>query len=358
VTTADPATTAPARSKDASTAPLLALGDLAVRFETVRGTVKAVDGVDLAIDAGTTLAIVGESGSGKSVTGLAVMRLLSRTSARITRGRAAFRTKAGETVDLLACPETRMRRLRGAEIAMIFQDPLSSLDPVFTIGDQLTETLRRHRSLSRSEARREAGELLGRVGIAGAADRLDDYPHQLSGGMRQRVVVAMALACDPQLLIADEPTTALDVTIQAQIVDLLKALQRERGMAMIFITHDLGLVEEVADQVAVMYAGQVVEAGPAAEILDAPRHPYTQALLDCHPSRALETMAAGGPTRLTPIPGRPSDPMRPPPGCRFHPRCRLAVDLCTRTAPPMFETGPARQSRCLRWEDLRWEEMT
>ncbi|MDX1540404.1 MAG: ABC transporter ATP-binding protein [Geminicoccaceae bacterium] len=334
------------------TADLLEVDGLAVHFATPRGLLHAVDGVSLEVQAGETLAVVGESGSGKSVTGLAVMRLLERTSARIAGGRVGFRGKDGVARDLLRLPETAMRRVRGREIAMIFQDPLSSLNPVFTIGDQIVETLRRHHRLSRAAAQDRAGELLAQVGIAGAGKRLSDYPHQLSGGMRQRVVIAIALACDPLLLIADEPTTALDVTIQAQIVDLLKRLQRERRMGMIFVTHDLGLVEEVADRVAVMYAGQIVEQGPAEDLLARPRHPYTQALLDCNPHRALSRLAEGTRPDLLPIPGAPADPVRPPHGCRFHPRCRLRVEDCTRAVPPMLQPAPGRGSRCIRHEEL------
>ena len=333
-------------------ADLLRIDELSVQFGTPRGLVRAVDGVSLEVRAGETLAVVGESGSGKSVTGLAVMRLLERTSARIAGGRIGFCGKDGAPRDLLALPEVAMRRVRGREIAMIFQDPLSSLNPVFTIGDQIVETLRRHQRLSRAAAGERAAELLAQVGIAGARSRLSDYPHQLSGGMRQRVVIAIALACDPLLLIADEPTTALDVTIQAQIVDLLKRLQRERRMGMIFITHDLGLVEEVADRVAVMYAGQIVETGPADQLLGRPRHPYTQALLDCNPHRALSRLAEGARPDLLPIPGAPPDPVRPPPGCRFHPRCRLGIEACTRAVPPMLEPAPGRGSRCIRHEEL------
>src|SRR5690606_3614514 len=237
--------------------------------------------VDLTVAAGETLGVVGESGSGKSVTGLAVMRLLGRTTGRITTGRILFRRRAGGVEDLATLSEGQMQRVRGREIAMVFQDPLSSLDPVFTIGQQLVETIRQHHRCGASAARHKATELLTQVGIAGAEARLASYPHQLSGGMRQRVVIATSLAGDPALLIADEPTTALDVTIQAQIVALLKSLQCQRRMAMVFVTHDLNLVLEVADRVAVMYAGRVVEAGPTAAVLAEPFHPYARALLRC-----------------------------------------------------------------------------
>ncbi|MDX6750185.1 ABC transporter ATP-binding protein (plasmid) [Geminicoccaceae bacterium 1502E] len=332
-------------------ADLLRIEDLKVWFETPRGTVRAVDGVTLSVRRGETLAVVGESGSGKSVTGLAVMRLLARTPARIKSGRVLFRGKDGEH-DLLTLSEARMTKLRGREIAMIFQDPSSSLNPVFTVGEQIAEAIVLHRSLPQAQALEQAGELLELVGIAAPRERLHDYPHQLSGGMRQRVMIAMALACDPLLLLADEPTTALDVTIQAQIVALLRRLQTERRMGMIFVTHDLGLVAEIADRVAVMYAGQVVEEGPVGQILDAPRHPYTLALIDCSPHAALAAARGAGRTALRTIPGAPADPLDPPRGCRFHPRCRFAIDACRSEEVALRRIGEERVSRCLRAEDL------
>jgi peptide/nickel transport system ATP-binding protein len=234
-------------------------------------------------------------------------------------------------------------------MAMIFQDPMSSLNPVFTIGDQIAETIVLHRGCDRREAWSEAGELLQLVGIADPDRRLRAYPHQLSGGMRQRVMIAIALSCDPALLIADEPTTALDVTIQAQIIDLIERLKRERRMGVLFITHDLGLVADIADRVVVMYGGQVVEEGAAGEVLAAPRHPYTRALLGCIPRRRAVAAATGA---YGPIPGTPPSPMRPPPGCRFAPRCALAIEACTTQPIPLLDTGHAHTSRCIRWEKL------
>jgi oligopeptide/dipeptide ABC transporter ATP-binding protein len=336
----------------AASLPLLAIEELTVRFATARGRLDAVAGVTLDVRPGETLAIVGESGSGKSVTGLALMRLLDRTTAEVTATTCRYRRKDGWMIDLVTCPEAEMRAVRGAEIAMIFQDPLSSLNPVFRIGEQIAEAIRWHRGIGGREARYEAGRLLDEVGIAGGASRLDDYPHELSGGMRQRIVIAIALACDPQLLIADEPTTALDVTIQAQIITLLKRQQAERGMAMIFVTHDLGLVEEVADRVAVMYAGRIVEEGPADAVLGRPLHPYTRALLDCNPHFALRAMTEGARAELRPIPGQPADPMRRPWGCSFHPRCPLAIDACRKAPPPTALPATGRTTRCIRWEAL------
>jgi len=350
VVTARRGATAPGQAP--AEAALLAVRDLRVAFATPQGLLRAVEGVTLELQPGETLAIVGESGSGKSVTGLALMRLLARTGASVTAAACRFRQKNGRTIDLLTCPEPDVRGVRGAEIAMIFQDPLSSLNPVFPIGEQIAEAIRWHQKTGAKEARRQAGKLLDEVGIAGGAKRLDDYPHELSGGMRQRVVIAMALACDPQLLIADEPTTALDVTIQAQIITLLKRQQAERGMAMIFVTHDLGLVEEVADRVAVMYAGRVVEEGPAEQVLERPLHPYTKALLDCNPHFALRAITEGEPGELRPIPGQPADPMSRPKGCSFHPRCPLAIDACRTAPPPAATAAPGRTTRCIRWEAL------
>jgi oligopeptide/dipeptide ABC transporter ATP-binding protein len=330
-------------------AALLRIESLQVEFDTPRGRLRAVDGVDLTVAAGETLGVVGESGSGKSVTGLAAMRLLGRTTGRVMGGQILFRRRDGTIVDLATLPENAMQRIHGREIAMVFQDPLSSLDPVFTIGEQLIETICQHHRCGTSAARHRAAELLTQVGIAGAEARLASYPHQLSGGMRQRVVIAMALAGDPALLIADEPTTALDVTVQAQIVALLKGLQRERRMAMVFVTHDLNLVLEVADRVAVMYAGRVVEAGPTAAVLAKPLHPYTRALLRCNPHHLLVDASAGP---LEPIPGTTADPLDPPPGCRFHPRCPYAIEACRRIDPPAEVPAPGRSTRCIRWAEL------
>jgi oligopeptide/dipeptide ABC transporter ATP-binding protein len=330
---------------------VLGIRDLQTYFFTDNGIVKAVNGVNLTVGEGETLAIVGESGSGKSVTALTVMRLLARTPARVTGGSILFRDRGGGVLNLLALPEAEMQRIRGRLIAMIFQDPMSSLNPVFTVGDQIAEPLRIHKGLDRRAARKEAIDLLQQVGISDPDSRVDCYPHQLSGGMRQRVMIALALACDPRLLIADEPTTALDVTIQAQIIALLKQLQRERGMAMIFITHDLKLVSEVADRVAVMYASQVVEEGAVADVLSHPRHPYTKALMDCIPRRDY---ALPGRQSLRPIPGSLPDPLDPPAGCRFHARCGYAEARCTAHEPELEPVAPRHEVRCHRWKEIAW----
>jgi oligopeptide/dipeptide ABC transporter ATP-binding protein len=326
--------------------PVLEIDDLKTWFHTEAGIVKAVNGVTLSVAHGETLAIVGESGSGKSVTGLTVMRLLGRTAGRVEGGSIRFRPRDGGEVDLVGASDAEMARIRGRDIAMIFQDPMSSLNPVFPIGDQIAEPIRIHKRIDRRRARQMAIDLLRDVGITDPERRVDAYPHQLSGGMRQRVMIAIALACDPTLLIADEPTTALDVTIQAQIIALLKRLQQERGMALIFVTHDLKLVEEIADQVAVMYASQIVEQGPASEVLAAPRHPYTKALLACTPH------GAGRGARLVPIPGILPSPLKPPAGCRFHPRCALAVPQCAEALPALDQVSPDHVARCIRWREL------
>ncbi len=328
---------------------ILKISDLKVHFDLPDDQVaKAVNGVSLGVAAGETLAVVGESGSGKSVTGLTVLRILMRAPARIAGGEVRYRTKDGKLVDLLGLPESEMSALRGSEISMIFQDPMSSLNPVFPVGEQIAEGLRLHQGLSRREARARSVELLTMVGIAEPEARVDEFPHQLSGGMRQRVMIAMALACAPRLLIADEPTTALDVTIQAQIMELLKDLKERTGMAMIFVTHDLNLVAEIADRVAVMYCGQVVEEGSVAEVLERPRHPYTRALMDCIPEIDADTRNA----RVRPIPGRIANPLSPPPGCKFNPRCRYATDLCRTTEVELQDTGDGHTSRCLHWSEL------
>lgn len=339
----------PALAATGDDGPILRIDNLMTHFDIDEDTVvRAVNGVTLRVGRGETLAVVGESGSGKSVTGLTTMRLLMRTPARIAGGNIWFARKDGTIVDLLTLPEAEMRKLRGGEIAMIFQDPMSSLNPVFSVGEQIAEGLRIHQQLGRAAARARTIELLGMVGIADPDVRVDEYPHQLSGGMRQRVMIAMALACNPRLLIADEPTTALDVTIQAQIVELLRELQQKTRMAMIFVTHDLNLVAEFADRVAVMYCGQVLEEGPVAQVLHTPRHPYTKALLDCIPEGDLE----GGTAAVRPIPGKIANPLNPPEGCKFHPRCALVVDACRAAAVALQETGNGHTSRCLRWQDV------
>ena len=306
---------------------VLRIEDLRTYFHTDAGVVRAVNGVTLSVAEGETLAIVGESGLGQ-VRDRPYHHAPSRPHAGPGRRRLdpLPRSRRQGRSTSWTCPRIGMAELRGRDIAMIFQDPMSSLNPVFSVGDQIAESIRIHHRATRQEARAQAIDLLRQVGITDPESRVDAYPHQLSGGMRQRVMIAIALACDPKLLIADEPTTALDVTIQAQIIALLKALQRERNMAMIFVTHDLKLVEEIADQVAVMYASQIVEQGPAAEILARPRHPYTRALLDCTPHGARHR-------RLSPIPGSLPNPIAPPQGCRFHPRCRFAKENCVASRP-------------------------
>ena len=309
---------------------------LSTSFDTDDGRVHAVADVSFAIRAGRTTAIVGESGSGKSVTSLTLMRLLPRTAATQVSGEALFVDRAGATLDLLSLPEPRMRALRGNEVAMIFQEPMTSLNPVFSVGEQIAESLRLHKHLDRAAARAEALRMLELVEIPAAAQRLDEYPHQLSGGMRQRVMIALAMACDPTLLIADEPTTALDVTIQAQILALMRRLQTETGMSILFITHNLGVVAHHADDVAVMYAGRIVEAAPVRPLFAAPRHPYTQGLLACLPGKAH---AAGlpRPKRLFAIRGQVSSPLAPPPGCAFEPRCDQAEARCAQAMPPLVD---------------------
>ena len=317
---------------------LLEVNDLKTYFRTDAGVAKAVDGVSFHVDRGEVLGIVGESGCGKSVTSLSIMQLVPVPPGEIVEGSSVrFR---GE--ELVGAGEKRLRDVRGNDIAMIFQEPMTSLNPVFTVGDQIAEALRLHRSMKKREARDRSIEMLRLVGIPNPAERANDYPHQLSGGQRQRVMIAMALACEPELLIADEPTTALDVTIQAQILDLLGELRTRLGMAMILITHDLGVVAEVCDRVIVMYAGQVVEHGTVEEIFRDPRHPYTEGLLQAVPRLGArrETLAV--------IPGTVPSPMHWPVGCRFHDRCPYGWDKCVREHPPLLEVrgDPARTARC------------
>jgi oligopeptide transport system ATP-binding protein len=314
--------------------PLLNINGLHTEFRTGAGIVRAVYGVSYTVDAGETVAVVGESGSGKSVTALSVLRLIPDPPGRITAGSVTF---AGH--DLLSLSEPEMREIRGGEIGMVFQEPMTSLNPVLTVGRQITETLEQHRGLNRAAAAKRAEALLVQVGIAEPARRLKQYPHQLSGGMRQRVMIAIALACDPKLIIADEPTTALDVTIQAQILELMKALTRDRGIALIIITHNLGVVARYADRVNVMYAGRIVECGPAAEIYHDPRHPYTVALL-----RSVPRLDRPRQARLDPVEGQPPDLTRLDAGCAFRPRCRLADDGCAVARPVLNPVGSAGHS--------------
>ena len=311
---------------------LLEVENLKVEFNTDDGIVRAVDGVSFSIDQGETLGIVGESGSGKSVTNLAIMGLIPQPPGKITDGRALFR---GE--DMLGASERRLRSIRGNRIAMIFQDPMTSLNPFLTIETQMTEITRLHLGMPKAEARRHAIEMLDRVGIREPDRRIDNYPHEMSGGMRQRVMIAMALSCKPDLLIADEPTTALDVTIQAQIIELTKELQQEEGTAIIMITHDLGVVANMCPNIAVMYAGRFIEEATADNLFQWPRHPYTLGLLNSIP-RLDEEQGA----ELTPIEGQPPNLARLDGGCAFHPRCKRATEECLANWPPLTETEGRR----------------
>ena len=320
--------------------PLLRIEDLQTHFRTDDALVRAVDGVSYDVRAGETLAVVGESGSGKSVTALSILRLIPTPPGRIVGGRILFKGR-----DLLTVEEAEMRRIRGKDISMIFQEPMTSLNPVFTCGEQIIETLMLHERINRRAAHQRAIEMLQLVGIPAAEQRVDEYPHQMSGGMRQRVMIAMALACKPAILIADEPTTALDVTIQAQILELLKRLQRELGMAVILITHDLGVVAESADRVAVMYAGQVVEYCDVRSAFRQPLHPYTAGLQASLPKLGVVQ------DRLRVIPGNVPNPTNFPRGCRFHPRCPVAVQGCLRDQE-LREIAPGHLTRCWRAEEI------
>jgi oligopeptide/dipeptide ABC transporter ATP-binding protein len=320
-------------------APLLDVRDLHTEFRTGAGVVRAVDGVSYTVEQGETVAIVGESGSGKSVGALSILRLIPDPPGRITRGQVLFLGR-----DLMSLPDAQMRAVRGGDIGMVFQEPMTSLNPVLSIGRQITETVEQHRGADRAAAHRRAIELLGLVGLADPARRLKQYPHELSGGMRQRVMIAIAIACDPKLIIADEPTTALDVTIQAQILELMNGLTRRLNAALIIITHNLGVVARYAMRVNVMYAGRIVESGPATAIYHNPRHPYTMALLQSVPRLDRPRRA-----RLDPVDGQPPDLTRLDEGCAFRPRCRFAIDACTKTRPPLEPVAPAgHRSACLR----------
>ncbi|MBO9513087.1 MAG: ABC transporter ATP-binding protein [Variovorax sp.] len=318
-----------------ATSAVLSVEDLTVEFRNEAGWVPAVRNVSFDIGPRECLGIVGESGSGKSVSALSILRLHARGTSRMPTGRILFQGR-----DLLALPERELRAIRGSDIAMIFQDPMSSLNPVLTIADQIIEPLRLHQGLSRAAARKRAIELLELVRIPDAARRVDEYPHRLSGGMRQRVVIAIAIACRPKLLIADEPTTALDVTVQSQILQLLKELQAELDMSVALITHDLGVIAEFADRVVVMYAGQVIESAPVQQIFTQPLHPYTDGLLAAIPR--LE----GAPGRLSSIPGSIPDPSVRIPGCRFSPRCPEALPQCHREPPDLAAANTHRLTRC------------
>ena len=323
-----------------SGAPLLRLDNLRTYFYTDTAIVRAVDGVSYEVNPGETLAVVGESGSGKSVTALSILKLVPQPPGRIVEGRILFKGR-----DLVPLSNDEMRTIRGKEISMIFQEPMTALNPVYTCGEQIIEALVLHERLTRAEARKRAIEMLERVGIPAPEQRISQYPHQLSGGMRQRVMIAMALACRPAVLIADEPTTALDVTIQAQILELLKELQREMGMAVILITHDLGVVAETADRVAVMYAGQVVEHADVHRVFQRPLHPYTAGLQASLPKLGEVV------DRLRVIPGTVPNPARFPVGCRFHPRCPVMIDKCLEL-PELEAVEPAHLARCGRSRDI------
>jgi peptide/nickel transport system ATP-binding protein/oligopeptide transport system ATP-binding protein len=320
---------------------LLEVRGLTTTFQTARGEISAIEDVSFDLEAGEILGIVGESGSGKSVTALTIMGLLPQPPARIAAGGVRF---AGE--ELTTASAGRMEKIRGAGISMVFQEPMTSLNPVFTIGEQIMETVRAHERISANAQKDRAIEMLDRVGIPSATRRLNDYPHQLSGGQRQRVMIAMSLACRPKLLIADEPTTALDVTIQAQVLDLLMDLRDELGMAMMVITHNMGVIAEVADRVLVMYAGRIVEQSPAAGLFDAPQHPYTKGLLACVPTLQQDRH------RLIAIPGALPEPARRPAGCCFAPRCTHRIEACRAAIPPLVMQPDDRAVACIRADEL------
>ncbi|MFC7199014.1 ABC transporter ATP-binding protein [Halospeciosus flavus] len=315
-------------------APLLEIDNLHTHFETETGTVRAVDGISFTVDRGETVCLVGESGSGKSVTSESITRLFHSPPGKIVEGDVRF---DGESVTAL--DESELQSIRGGRIGYVFQNPQGALNPVYTAGQQIVEAIDLHHDVSSAEARDRAIDLLDRVGIPEAATRVDDYPHEFSGGMKQRVVIAMALACEPDLLVADEPTTALDVTIQSQILDLLRELQDEMEMSILLVTHDLGVVAEIADRVVVMYGGKVMERGGVYDVFETPKHPYTRALLDCLPGRG---------DAMEPISGSPPDPLDPPSGCRFHPRCPHATADCRQgEQPPEVEIERGLEASCL-----------
>jgi peptide/nickel transport system ATP-binding protein/oligopeptide transport system ATP-binding protein len=320
---------------------LLDVQGLTTAFMTGRGEITAIEEVSFSLKEGEILGIVGESGSGKSVTALTIMGLLPTPPARIAAGKVLFQGK-----ELTKLSSREMQRIRGPGIAMIFQEPMTSLNPVFSIGDQIMETIKAHESLPAAALRKRAIDMLDKVGIPSAARRLDDYPHQMSGGQRQRVMIAIALACNPKLLIADEPTTALDVTIQAQILDLLMDLRYEFRMAIMIITHNMGVIAETADRVLVMYAGRVIEEAPVARVFDHPIHPYTRGLLECVPSITEDR------ARLIAIPGTLPDPARRPPGCRYSVRCRYAQPSCSDALPPLILEEADHWAACLRAKEL------
>jgi oligopeptide/dipeptide ABC transporter ATP-binding protein len=324
-------------------AELLEVRGLKTYINTSMGTVRAVDDVSFDVKQGETVALVGESGCGKTMTALSIIGLIPRPQAEIVAGEIRF-----EGMDLLRLEAEEMRRIRGAEIAMVFQEPMTSLNPVLTIERQLTETLEAHGDVSKQEAHARALELLRLVGIPDAAERLQQYPHQFSGGMRQRVMIAIALSCRPKLILADEPTTALDVTIQAQLLELMRGLRRQFGVALVIITHNLGVVARYADRVNVMYAGKIIESGAAADIYRDPRHPYTMGLL-----RSVPRLDQPRKARLEPIEGQPPDLWNLPPGCSFRARCKFAVEKCAWETPPLRRIGGGHSAACLLVEELR-----
>ncbi len=335
--------------RDLSEEVVLSVSGLATHFPTEDGVVRSVDDVDFELRRGETIAIVGESGSGKTIGCLSLLRLVDAPG-RIVSGSALFRRKNGAVVDLVSADEQTLRAVRGNDIAMIFQEPMTSLNPLYTVGDQIAEVVEQHRGANRRDAWNVAVESLRAVGIADPETRAHDHPHSMSGGMRQRVMIAMALACRPVVLIADEPTTALDVTIQAQILDLMRGLKASAaGMSIVFVTHNMGVVAEMADRVIVMYAGRVVESAPVAELFAAPRHPYTRGLLASIPRarrgrRAREPLAA--------ISGNVPNPLELPPGCAFGPRCELVQPACTQAMPALETIAPQRTTRCRRWSQM------
>jgi len=320
---------------------LLEVKDLETQFKTSEGVVHAVNGVSFSLSSGETLGVVGESGCGKSVTMLSCLRLIASPPGKIMAGEALFRGR-----DLLKVPAEEIRKIRGAQISMVFQDPMTSLNPVMTIGKQLAEPLMLHLNMSHEQARMRSIDLLGMVGIPNAAERLSDYPHQYSGGMRQRVMIAMGLSCNPEILIADEPTTALDVTIQAQVLDMMNGLKNKFGTSMILITHDLGVVAQVCDKVAIMYAGEIIEAGSLKDIFENTKHPYTKGLFGSIPNLEEEV------DRLSPIKGLMPDPTDIPKGCPFHPRCPHAAEVCTTKVPNNTEVNEGHTVRCMIYEGL------
>ncbi|OZI46293.1 dipeptide ABC transporter ATP-binding protein DppD [Bordetella genomosp. 5] len=323
---------------------VLSVQGLQTWFHSRDGVAKSVDGVTFDLARGETLAIVGESGSGKSVTSLSIMGLLPKPAGRIEGGSIRFRDRRGVEHDLAHASAATLQRIRGAEIAMIFQEPMTSLNPLYTVGDQIAEAVLLHEGGTRAAAMARAQEMLERVEIPAAARRVHEYPHQMSGGMRQRVMIALALACNPAVLIADEPTTALDVTVQAQILDLLRRLQAETGMSILFVTHNLGVVAEIAHRVAVMYAGRVVEDAGVHELFDRPSHPYTRGLLSCIPTAALLASRQ----RLAPIPGNVPSVLALPDGCTFAPRCPLASSECTQHVPELIRVQGEHRARCIK----------